>query len=260
MPTFNPQLQSEYQRLFDTCSIRPEKNTEVDSILNKIVKGRPFYEAVEKKLNIPWYFIGIIHCMEGSCNFKVHLHNGDPLTARTVQVPPGRPRNGNPPFTWEISAEDALIMKKFDSETDWSIPAMLFRLEGYNGFGYRKPAINIPSPYLWSYSNHYSKGKFVADGKFNSAAVSKQCGAAVLLRRFFEKQIATDIPDRVSLVRQLGRQVNFAGNRFSAKAQELQKLLNAHGAFLKVDGKAGRNTSDAYFRVTGEFLPNDPGA
>ena len=81
-----------------------------------------------------------------------------------------------------------------------------------------------------------------------------------IVTSFFEKQIATDIPDRVSLVRQLGRQVNFAGNRFSAKAQELQKLLNAHGAFLKVDGKAGRNTSDAYFRVTGEFLPNDPGA
>lgn len=259
MPTFNPQLQSEYQRLFDTCSIRPEKNAEVDAILNKIVNGRSFYEAVEKKLNIPWYFIGIIHCMEGGCNFKVHLHNGDPLTAKTVQVPAGRPKNGNPPFTWEVSAEDALIMKKFDSETDWSIPAMLFRFEGYNGFGYRKATINIPSPYLWSYSNHYSKGKFVTDGKFNATAVSKQCGAAVLLRRFFEKQIAKDIPDRVSLIKQLGRQVSFAGNRFSAKAEELQKLLNANGAFLKVDGKSGRNTSDAYFRVTGEFLPNDPG-
>ncbi len=260
MPSPTPQLQSEYQRLFDTCSIKPEKNSEVDTILAKIVKGKDLYEAVEKRLNIPWYFIGIIHCMEGSCNFKVHLHNGDPLSARTVQVPPGRPKNGTPPFSWEISAEDALIMKKFDSETDWSIPAMLFRLEGYNGFGYRKSTINIPSPYLWSYSNHYTKGKFVADGRFSATAVSKQCGAAVLLRRFFEKQIAKDIPDRVSLIKELGREVTFAGNRFSAKAAELQRLLNANGAFLKVDGKAGRNTSDAYFRVTGEFLPNDPGA
>ena len=259
MPAFTPQIQSEYQRLFDSCFIRPDKNAEVDTILEKILKGRPFYEAVEKKLDIPWYFTGIIHCMEGSCNFKVHLHNGDPLTARTVQVPAGRPKKANPPFTCEVSAEDALMMKKFDTETDWTIPAMLFRMEGYNGFGYRKPTINIPSPYLWSYSNHYSKGKFIADGKFSPAAVSKQCGAAVLLRRFFEKQIAKQIPDRVSLIKQLGRQVNFSGNRFNAKAEELQKLLNANGAFLKVDGKAGRNTSDAYFRVTGEFLPNDPG-
>ena len=260
MPSFTPQLQSEYQRLFDTCSIRPEKNAEVDNILNKILRGRSSYETVAKKLNIPWYFIGIIHCMEGSCNFKAHLHNGDPLTAKTVQVPAGRPKNGTPPFAWEVSAEDALIMKKFHTETDWSIPAMLFRLEGYNGFGYRSATINIPSPYLWSFSNHYTKGKFVADRKFSPSAVSKQCGAAVLLRRFFEKQIATDIPDRVSQIKQLGEQVNFAPNKFSAKAEELQKLLNANGAFLKVDGKAGRNTSDAYFRITGKFLPNDPGS
>ncbi|MBC7826567.1 MAG: hypothetical protein H7122_02385 [Chitinophagaceae bacterium] len=260
MPSLTPQLQSEYQRLFDTCSIRPEKNSEVDTILNKIVNGRFKYEALEKKLNIPWYFIGIVHCMEGSCNFEVHLHNGDPLKARTVQVPSGRPKNGNPPFTWELSAADALIMKQFNNVSDWSIPAMLFRFEGYNGFGYRKPAINIPSPYLWSFGNHYSKGKFVADGKFNAAAISKQCGAAILLRRFFEKQIAKDnFPDRISLIKELGAQVNFAANRFSTKAEELQKLLNANGAFLKVDGKAGRNTSDAYFRITGQFLPNDPG-
>ena len=258
MPSPTPQLQSEYQRLFDTCLIKPEKNPEVDSILKKILVGQKSYEAIERKLNIPWYFIGIVHCMEGSCNFKVHLHNGDPLTARTVQVPTGRPKDSDPPFTWEVSAEDALIFKKFHTETDWSIPAMLFRFEKYNGFGYRQPTVNIPSPYLWSFSNHYNKGKFVADGKFSPTAVSKQCGSAVLLRRFFEKQIAKEIPDRAKVIRQLGEQVNFAPNRFNAKAEELQKLLNGNGAFLKVDGKAGRNTSDAFFKIAGRFLPNDP--
>jgi lysozyme family protein len=258
MPSFNPQLQSEYQRLFDTCSIRPEKYKEVDGILNTILKGKPLYEKLEQKLNIPWQFIGIIHCMEGSCNFKVHLHNGDPLTGKTVQVPAGRPKDGNPPFTWEMSAEDALILKKFNNIHDWSVPAMLFRFEGYNGFGYRKADINMPSPYLWSYSNHYSKGKFVSDGKFSPVAISKQCGAAVLLRRFFERQIAKDnLVDRVAIIKELGAQVSYAANRYSAKAEELQKLLNANGAFLKVDGKAGRNTSDAYFKVTGELLAGD---
>lgn len=199
--------------------------------------------------------------MEGSCNFKVHLHNGDPLTGKTVQVPAGRPRNGTPPFTWEISAEDALIVKGFHNISDWSIPAMLYRFEGYNGFGYRKTSINIPSPYLWSFSNHYNKGKFVADGKFNGSAVSKQCGTAVLLRRFFEKQMAKENTiDRIAIIRQLGMEVSYGSNRYAAKAEELQKLLNANGAFLKVDGKAGRNTSDAYFRVTGQLLANDPEA
>jgi lysozyme family protein len=259
MPAYNPQLQSEYQRLFDTCTIRPDKYREVDAIINTILKGRSVYEKLQQRLHIPWQFIGIIHCMEGSCNFKVHLHNGDPLSARTVQVPVGRPKFGNPPFTWEMSAEDAMILKKFNNISDWSVPAMLFRFEGYNGFGYRKVGINMPSPYVWSFSNHYTKGKFVSDGKFNSNAISKQCGAGVLLRRFFEKQIAKeDMIDRIGLIKQLGAQVNYEPNRYSAKAEELQKLLNAHGALLKIDGKAGRNTSDAYFKITGQFLASDP--
>jgi lysozyme family protein len=64
--------------------------------------------------------------------------------------------------------------------TDWSVPHMLFLLERYNGFGYRSRG--VPTPYLWSLSNLYEKGKFVADGVFDPAAVSKQCGAAVMLK------------------------------------------------------------------------------
>jgi lysozyme family protein len=65
---------------------------------------------------------------------------------------------------------------------------MLFKMEQFNGFGYRVKGIN--SPYLWSFSNHYSKGKFTRDGFFDPNAVSKQIGAAVLLRRMSERQIA----------------------------------------------------------------------
>ncbi len=260
MHSFTSQLQSEYQRLFDSCQIKGEKSNETERRLGVIVQGQNRYEAVEASLGIPWFFVGIVHSMEGDCNFKTHLHNGDPLTAKTVQVPSGRPKNGTPPFRWEASAEDALMLKNLHHWTDWSIPGMLFQLERYNGFGYRRPAINIPSPYLWSFSNHYSKGKFVKDGKFSAAAVSKQCGAAILLRRFFEKQIATTPVDRLALIKKLGEEVNFNPTRFAAKAEELQKLLNANGEFLKVDGKAGRNTSDAFFRRTGKFLNGDPNA
>ena len=46
--------------------------------------------------------------------------------------------------------------------------------------GYYSCGIN--SPYLWSYFNHYTKGKFVADHKYDPNAVSKQCGTAVMLK------------------------------------------------------------------------------
>jgi lysozyme family protein len=127
--------------------------------------------------------VGIIHSLEASCDFTRHLHNGDPLTARTTHVPAGRPRTGRPPFTWEASAIDALTLQGFASWKDWSVAGTLYKLEAYNGFGYRDHHRTVPSPYLWSFSNHYTRGKYVADGRFSPTAVSQQCGAAVLLRR-----------------------------------------------------------------------------
>ena len=62
---------------------------------------------------------------------------------------------------------------------DWSLERTLFRFEMYNGFGTRARGIN--SPYLWSFSTHYEKGRFVADYRWDPNAVSDQCGAAVLL-------------------------------------------------------------------------------
>jgi hypothetical protein len=134
---------------------------------------------------------------------------------------------------------------------------MLYKLEGYNGYGYHSKDIN--SPYLWSFSNHYTKGKFIADKIYSPTAVSKQCGAAILLRRLTETQAApVEVVDRQTLIQQLGETVTFAPTRVVEKARELQKLMNLAGAHLLEDGKAGTNSSDAYQRFTGKFLPGDP--
>lgn len=109
-----------------------------------------------------------------------HLHNGDPLNARTVHVPANRPATGAPPFTWRESARDAMIFRKYAQVGNWDVPRVLYQLELYNGLGYRPRG--IPSPYLWCFSNLYSKGKYTADGNFDPNAISKQCGAAVMLK------------------------------------------------------------------------------
>lgn len=256
MPTLTPKLVLEYKQLFDGCVIQSEKFPAIDKIIRTILDAKPRYETIEANTNVPWFFIGIIHCLEANINFEKHLHNGDPLTARTKQVPMNRPKTGNPPFMWEASATDALQLKSLDKWEDWSIPGMLFQFERYNGFGYRPRGIN--SPYLWSFSNHYVKGKFVKDGIFNENAVSKQCGAAVLLRRMSEKQVAVmGELDSISQIKKLGSKVSFAPKKFNPQAEELQKLLNGVGLHLRIDGFAGRMTSDAYFAISGEFLAGD---
>lgn len=94
-------------------------------------------------------------------------------------MPKGRPLVWNPPNDWLTSAIDALSLKRDAHPGDWSLARTLYRFEGYNGFGYY--AKGIHSPYLWSFTNHYSRGKFVRDHRYDPNFVSKQCGAATML-------------------------------------------------------------------------------
>jgi lysozyme family protein len=179
-------LKDGYLKLFDTCVISEQHRSMVNWYVAKLTDANSdrSYDTVEDSICAPWYFIGIIHGLEASFNFKAHLHNGDPLKARTVQVPAGRPPVWLPPTDWASSAEDALTIEKFADQPDWSLAQMLYRFEKYNGFGSRSRGIN--TPYLWAFSNQYTKGKYVADGKWNPDAVSQQCGAAVMLKALIE--------------------------------------------------------------------------
>ncbi len=195
---YTDQLQQQYNDLFSTCVVNANHIAAVNGTISHILPNQPRYQAVGAPLGIPWYFVAVIHNMECSLNFHCHLHNGDPLTARTVHVPAGHPVNGQPPFTWEQSATDALTIEGFANQKDWSLPRILYRLEAYNGFGYRRQAPPINTPYLWSFSNHYTSGKFVADGSYDPNAVSSQCGAAVILFQIQQNGVVTLSPTTVA--------------------------------------------------------------
>jgi lysozyme family protein len=257
-PKLLPPLRAEYQALFDTLVVRPERREAVEALLDRIKLNRARYEAVGEPLGIPWYFIGAVHSLESSLGFKKHLHNGDPLSGRTVQVPAGRPQTGQPPFTWEASAADALKLKNLHRWLDWSVPGLLYKLEEYNGFGYRKFHPEVKSPYLWSFSTHFTKGKFVKDGVFDPNAPSEQCGAAVILFQLSKLGAIEFQPDDPTpIIEQLSGVVQF--DKKSLSAEQLQLALNRVPPIsIEVDGVPGRKTSDALNQVTGRFLPGDP--
>ena len=259
MPSLTINLSKEYENLFNTCNISLSRAAIVEGIIKKITANKTRYETAGNPLRIPWYFIAVIHNMESSLSFTKHLHNGDPLTARTKHVPAGRPVNGNPPFTWEESAADALQYQKIDKWKDWSIPGLLYKLEEYNGWGYRSKHPHVLSPYLWGFSNHYTKGKYVADGTWSETAVSQQCGAGALLRRLAEKgEIDFDAlvtPSQIILDEPF---LKYSDKKIEYGI-ELQAFLNKFpGIFLKEDGKPGKNTSAAVKKVFCFYLKGDP--
>jgi lysozyme family protein len=239
-----------YDLLYESCLVRPSRRAAVDQQVARITASKARYQKVGKALGIPWYVVGIIHSLEASGDFTKHLHNGDPLTARTTHVPAGRPKTGNPPFTWEASAIDALRGRGLNAWKDWSPAGTLFQLEGYNGFDYRDHHPGVPSPYLWSFSNHYTRGKYVADGRFSPTAVSQQCGAAILLKRLAAANLRVAIPGP--------RVLQLSNPRVTGPdVLEAQKLLakNPYGSFDagKPDGEFGELTAGAVQRAKWEL-------
>lgn len=267
MPSLTSALRAEYQQLFDSCQIRPERQAEVDAAAERALGQRARYEAVAQPLGVPWYVVAVVHSLEASARFDTHLHNGDPLTARTVHVPANRPPTGTPPFSWEASATDALQMARYDRWGDWSVPGILFKWESYNGWGYRNHHPEVKSPYLWSFTHHYLRGKYVADGTFSAPAVSKQVGAAALLRRLAEKGVLADAPPPggptmgpiTTPPAAAPARLHYDPDHVAPDGIALQRFLNQFpDVFLREDGKLGPHSSEAFRSVFGQYLQGDP--
>lgn len=275
-------LRKEYDDLYTSCKVTPARKAEIGRLVERMIgdEASARYRAVSEATGVPWFVIAAIHMLESGGSFQRHLHNGDPLSARTVHWPKGRPLT-SPPFTWEQSAADALSLSGLAKWEDWTVSGTLFELEAYNGFGYRLHHPEVKTPYLWSYTNHYTKGKYAADRKFDPGLVSRQPGVVALLRAMEEalddqlfvtpKPPASTEPPRYpgrvvkrgeasrSIVLEVQRQL-VARNCgpleldgvFGSGTEESVRLfqsraVNRHGVPLEVDGLVGPVTWEALF-------------
>jgi lysozyme family protein len=160
-------------------------------VAKRLVAAKQRYLTVAQKTGIPWVFIAVTHQRESSQNWNRSLAQGDPWNQVSTHVPAGR----GPFNSWEDAAYDALVnCPPYASRNkDWSIGGLLTLLEGYNGLGYAGgPAPSIgpnagkkfppqASPYIWSGTDQYKYGKYVADHDFRPEAVDQQLGCAGLI-------------------------------------------------------------------------------
>lgn len=182
----SPQAASQrakYEQMWESVEIRPEYSDQCDYVFAKAIKNKPRYDSVEAETNVPWQLIAGINMREASFNFKLGFHNGDPWNEVTTHRPKGR----GPFESWEDSAIDALKLLNFAMIDNWDLPLMLEKAEKYNGAGYMNRG--VPSPYLWSFTKLYTKGKFSADSVYDPELVDKQVGIAALFLRFQERNM-----------------------------------------------------------------------
>src|SRR5262247_1633552 len=259
-------FRADYAHLWQAMKIHDDRIPAVDAIARRLISNKSRYRAVTEVTKVPWFIVAAIHEREASANFHRHLHNGDPLSARTYHVPAGRPLPpAQPPFTWEESAADALALSGLTKVGNWSVERTCYEIERYNGFGYRRHGIN--SPYLWSFSNNYSSGKYVADGQWSSSAVDAQCGVMPLLQRMKVADLSivfdgtpSELPAIAATDAQLAPATTPTTDATVHSVEWLQRSLNALGAKpeLVVDGDYGPSTKRAvrWFQHISD-LPDD---
>lgn len=184
-------LRAEYLRLWNAMEVTAQ--SAADKAARRIISYEKRYRSIEARTGVPWYVVGLMHLRESNFNFRTWLHNGDPMfnsrgeLIRTVRVPAGYPRQLRLGMSFEDGAYDALVtVKGFDKVKLWDIAQIAYVNESYNGFGYRHPARNIPSPYLWGGTNIQKRGKFIRDGVYDAGTWDTQLGVMAVLRRVFD--------------------------------------------------------------------------
>lgn len=174
---YTPKLAAEYKALWGGLTVLPNKKNEAYNFARKILTNKVRYQRIEKATGVPWHFIALAHYRESTLNFNKNLANGQPLSMRTTIVPKGR----GPYKDFEESAVDSLVnVQKYKRGMDWSLPAYIWRIEGYNGYGYHGKG--IPSPYLVGGSNKQRRGKYVADRVYDPNHWDTQLGVLTVLK------------------------------------------------------------------------------
>jgi lysozyme family protein len=184
MPKYTAALRKDYQNKWDTLQVDHDPKA-VKVVAQRILANKQKYSGY---WNVPYWFIGLCDYRESGFHPAGVLHNGQRIIGtgkKTTIVPKGR----GPFATWPDATKDALRLKGLDTETDWSIPHASYILEGFNGYGYRSKG--VPSPYLYSHTNHYADGswdddprggKYIRDHVWDGSVYDKQLGSLAILR------------------------------------------------------------------------------
>jgi lysozyme family protein len=175
------QLRADYQVRWPAMRVRPERIAAADVVARRMASREARYRAITDPIGVPWWWLAAVHELEHSGRFTTSMIATDPIDA-----PPGTP----PPSgtitdaEWDDTARALLRARGLANWRDWTVTGALYQWERYNGLGYRN--FDVPSPYLWSFSDQYTAGKFIRAGEFSPTTVSQQPGAAVLLRRLID--------------------------------------------------------------------------
>lgn len=194
---FNPHTPAyrlETLNKWNAALLNPPTLKQVEANAGVILKDKAiFYDRVAVTTGVPWWLIGCFDMREESFDHTKNLCNGDSLKYPTTDVP----RGVGPFATW---GEGAIFAMHYDRLAAKDVIGWIIEAERFNGEGYHKhsdpaaPQSPEPSPYLWSFTSVYTRGKYAADGAWNPALVDQQVGVVSVIKWLQHTQVDLGVP------------------------------------------------------------------
>jgi lysozyme family protein len=172
-------LDGEYSKLLASMVIDTKRGAELEARAKVILAcaADENWQMVTAATGVPRLWGMASFERESASNYARSPAQGDPWRAVSTHVPRGL----GPYKSWAAAAVAAYRVDHLDKvgAANWTWARACYEGELFNGFGYR--AHGIHTPYLWSWTNVYTRGKFVADGRFDAAEKDQQCGMIPLM-------------------------------------------------------------------------------
>jgi lysozyme family protein len=123
--------------------------------------------------------LGPYRCWGDACVAAYHIDRLDEVAgaSQAVESPPHPgplPASGERETPGVVQTSDTCLLMP-----GWTWPRSCYEGELFNGFGPR--AHGRRTGYLWSWTNIYTGGKYVADGKWDPDHIDEQCGMVPMM-------------------------------------------------------------------------------
>jgi lysozyme family protein len=162
--------------------LRGNQASDLRAFLDHYNRNKARYQAVADAVHLPPELIAALHWRESTGDFGTYMHQGDPLGRR----PRHHPTNIPTFYKWEDSAIHAFGHKAWLrddlrlTENSTDLATLATYAEYYNGLGYYQR--RIPSPYVFSGTDQYNRGKYVSDGKYSRRTRDGQLGVVTMIQ------------------------------------------------------------------------------